>query len=770
MTRAYKMSAFVAMGLLMAASTAAAQQAPATTSGGQITIRTLGTGSFGVESSKFTEYREVPKGVSIPFLSLYSTGSKLDFNLTGYNVQQSDQRFIGLVKASGMGLKFDWNQIPHDMGNGARVIYNESAPGVWTMPNNLQLVLQNQLNAQVPTSQRTYDFYNAQLAPLFASANLMDLSGSRKTGNVELNLGKRLPADVTLSYRNESKTGYRGLGSVNIRGIVSASSEVFNPLDEITHDFGVRAAKSFKSGNVYASINRNVYNNRAESWMIDYPWQAADAPATAASGSIPAMGGTSRERFIMAPDNEATTSSAGFLFKLQKQTRISGSFTLGARTQDAPFYPYTANTMVNNAAGVNAGTLAALPQQSYGGKVNTTSYNVAFSTKPVEGLDLRAAYRVYDLTDKSNKWIVTGDMSGGNAAWGVVTPTAADPYGHATGNIYDTKSSRFTASASYDFRALTLEGQVRSGQLERTSREATKGTESGMGFTAMYHANDWLGVRGTYDLGKRTAEGHTLYGYQQDEAAFENTRTGIDIELTPMTGLELSLAYFRRDVQYVDRPDRVQASGGVPVPGAAPIPGTPSGLLEATYDSYTGEINYSPNDRVELGAYYTYEKDGHVNQWSSTTGAALNNLINWAASNETGTFGANAVFQIVPDKHSFSFHAVHQKVDGLADITAREAGSFYTPGRTGLIPAGQGGAQDITDWDDTEITTLSAQFNFSLLKNWAMSAGYMYEKYDFKDAFNATSKLLPASINIFTKPNDGAYDAHLMFAQLSYKF
>lgn len=770
-----KMSAFVAMGLLMAASTAAAQNAPATTSGGAITIQTLGTGSFGVESSKFTEYRVVPKGASIPFLNLYTTNSKLDFDVTGYNVQQSDQRYLGQLNAGGMGLKFDWNEIPHDMGNGGRTIFNESAPGVWTLPDNVQLSLQNALNAQVPTTTRNYDFYNAQLAPLFASANLVDLSGARKTGSVELSLGKRLPADVTLSYRNESKTGYRGLGAVNIRGTASPSTEVFSPLDEITHDFGLRAARSFKSGNVYASVNRNVYNNRAETMMIDYPWQAVDAPTTAASGSIPAMGGTSRERFIMAPDNEATTSSAGFLLKFKRMTRISGSFALSERTQDAPFYPYTANTVVNNAAGVNAGTLAALQQASYGGKVNTTSYNLSFSTKPLEGLNLRAQYRVYDLTDKSNKWPVTGDMSAGNAAWGVVTPSATDPFGHATGNIYDTKSSRFTASASYDYRALTLEGQVRSGQLERTSREAEKGTESGMALTAMFHANEWLGVRGTYDLGKRTADGHTIYGFQQDEAAFENTRTGIDVELTPMAGLELSLAYFRRDVQYVDRPNRVVVASGVPVAGVAAFPNTPSGLLDATYDSYTGEINYSANERLELGAYYTYEKDAHTNQWSTTTGSAtagytLNNLMNWAVSNETGTFGANAVVQLVPDKHSFTFNAVRQKVDGLGDLTAREAGSFYTPGRTGLIPAGQGGAADITDWDDTEITTLSGQFDFALMKGWKLSAGYTYEKYDFKDAFSATSKLLPSAINIFTKPNDGKYDAHLMFAQMSFKF
>ena len=64
-------------------------------------------------------------------------------------------------------------------------------------------------------------------------------------------------------------------------------------------------------------------------------------------------------------------------------------------------------------------------------------------------------------------------------SWSVVTPTAADPYGHATANVYDNKTTRFTASASYDIGALTLEGQVRLASLERTSREATKGDDNG---------------------------------------------------------------------------------------------------------------------------------------------------------------------------------------------------------------------------------------------------------------------------------------------------
>ena len=761
----------------MAVSTAAAQQkktAPVITSGGEITYRALGQ-DYGVESSKFTEYREVPTGASIPYMNLWSTGGKLDFNLAAFNVQQEDQQYLGQVKAGGLGLKFNYNSIPHSMGNNARSIYAQTGTGVWSMSTTERLALQNLIN--VPgTSTRLLPNIQSLLAPSFASANQLDIDGVRRTGNVELNLGNRLPVDVTLMYRNEMKSGFRGQAGLNENFRVSPGLQVAGPLDEVTNDFGIRAAKNFKAGNAYVTFNRNMYDNRAETLMIDYPFQAVDAPVTAAVGTtVLSAGGPAQERAVMAPDNSANTVTAGFLLKLKKQTRINVGMSLSSRMQDATFYGFTAYSLARTTAGLDASTNAAMPQQSLNGKTNATMYNVSFSSRPLEGLDVRAQYRVYDLTDKTKRFLVPGDFLG--TAWSSATAVAGAPYGFATANVYDTKSSRLTASATYDFKALTIEGQVRSAQLERTSREAEKGTESGMGVTALYHYNDWVGFRGTYDVSKRTAKGETIFGFQPDEAPVTNTRTGIDVELSPLDHLDLSFGYIRRNVDYTDRPDRVVVVSGVPAAGVAAFANTPSGLLESKYDSYTGEINWVPSDRIELGAYMTYEKAAQVNQWSTTQGNgtttpySINNLVNYAGSDKTNTYGANAVIHLVPEKATVSFNATSQKVNGLMDVTARETGTFYTPGRAGLIPAGQGGAKDVDDWDDTEINTLSAQFDYTLTKAWTFGLGYTFEKYDFKDAYVVpNSELLTTSTIIQMKPNDGAYKVNLVYAKLNFKF
>jgi outer membrane receptor protein involved in Fe transport len=113
---------------------------------------------------------------------------------------------------------------------------------------------------------------------------------------------------------------------------------------------------------------------------------------------------------------------------------------------------------------------------------------------------------------------------------------------------------------------------------------------------------------------------------------------------------------------------------------------------------------------------------------------------------------------------------MRQKVDGLMDITAREAGSFYTPGRTTLIPAGSGGAQDIDAWDDTTLTTFAAQLDYAVAKAWTLSAGYWYEKYDFKDAYTAGDLLMPQSVYIFMKADKGPYTANVLYARVNYRF
>jgi Putative outer membrane beta-barrel porin, MtrB/PioB len=781
MTHATKISAFVAMGLLMAVSTATAQQKASTiTSGGDITYRAMTTdqGEFGPNgslSSKWGEYRSLPNGASISSLNLWSSGGKIDFNLTGYNVQQKDQQFLGAVKALGLDLKFNWNEIPHEMGSGARTIFTNTTPGVWTMSSTLRQALQNAVDQPGSGASSTTNvirfmpYYQNLLAPTFAAADLFDLNGQRRTGNVELSLGKHLPFDVTLMYRNEMKKGYRGQAGINENFRLSPALQVGQPLDEVTNDFGVRVAKKFSMGNAYVTVNRNQYQNRIQTLTIDYPFQVVDAPIVAAQAASPTAigvtGGPSRAQAVMAPDNSANTLAAGFQLKFAKQTRLSAGFSLSERMQDAAFY---ATTLYSYAATSTGAPLPAMPQNSLNGKTNATSYNLAFSSRPIEGLDVRAQYRVYDLTDKTARFFVPGVYIGTSMTAG---STANGTQGFATADIYDTKSARLSASASYDFKALTVEGQVHNTKLERTNREAEKGTDNGVAVTALYHFNDFLGFRGTYDKSTRTAEGTTIYGFQADEAPLTNTRIGGDLELTLANGLELSAGYIKRKVDYTDRPNRCYVVSGACATNTAvttPIPNSPVGLLGTSYDSYTGQIDWTANDRVTVGAYMTYEKDAQTNQWSSNPSSATYNLVNYAGTDKTNTYGGHATLQLIPDKAKLMVNGMSQKVDGFMGITAPNAAGSFNTARAGFSPPG---AADVPDWDSTIIHSISAQFDYTVTKAWLLGLGYQFEKYDYKDPFTVlNNELLPVSMVMFMKPNDGKYSANLVYGKVSFKF
>jgi hypothetical protein len=765
------------MGLLVASSFAAAQEGavPKDFLFGSASVSLLGRDN--VDSSKFQEYRDFGKGVRAPEFSLVGSKRGIDFTLFGEKVRQQDQRYFGSLEMGLGAVRFDYNQTPHNMGNNGRTIYAQTAPGVWSLSPTLRQAFGSIADAKMPTTTRNFDFYTGLLSPSFAAANTIDLTSLRKRGVVELDLSKNLPIDLAVSYSREVKSGSRTAGGADILGAVSPVIDLPEPLNDLTQDYGIRAAYNFKAGNVHASFNRNIYDNRAETLIMDNPFMPGDVAYTAAVGTtIPPLGGPGRAMVVNAPDNEASTGKFGFMLKFKKQTRLWGDVGLSSWTQNAAFYPYTINSAVRTTAGAAANTVAALQMPSLNGKINTTSMNFAFSTRPVDGLGIRLRYRSYDLANKTSRWVITGDMSGSpDRSWGTVTASADAPFGHATANIYDTKTQRFEGIVSYDFKAFTIEGAGRWAKLERTSREAESGNDNGYSVSALYHATDWLGFRAMLDQTKRTAEGHTIYGFQMDEAERKLTRTGVDVEISPMDSVSLTFAYFRRNVDFTGRPDRVPVSGGVQIAGTSAFPGTPSGLLETSYDSYTGEIEFNPSERVELSAYYSYEKDAQTNQWSTTQGSAtvgysLNNLLNYAGSEKVNSVGANGVFHLVPEKWTLTLFGSYQKVDGLMDITAREAGSFYTPGRTTLIAAGQGGAADINDWDDTKLATFGTRLDYGINKAWMLSVGYLYEDYTFSDAFTSGTALMPQSILIFMKANDGSYTANVGYARLSYRF
>jgi hypothetical protein len=649
------------------------------------------------------------------------------------------------------------------MGYNGRTLFTENAPGVWNMSAATREYLGAAVDA-VPAASRIYPFYYALLSPTLAAMPYEDLISLRQRGDMAIDLGKKLPFDLQFTYMRELKTGARGDSNGDVYGVVSTVVDFPETMDEVTQDIGIAFAKNFKAGNVYARYNRNTYVDNINALVVDNPFRATDLVYT--STAVP--GGPAQGRLGMPPDNEASRSALGFLFKMKKQTRFSGDIAMSTYTQNEQFLPYTINSVLLTTAGAPANVTSSLPAQSLNGKINTSMYNLAFSSRPIDNLSVRMRYRVYDLTNKTNRFVLPGTAGASpDRTWANSSITPEAPYGYATALNYDNSSKRFDLQASYDIKALTFEGFYKNGQLERTHREAEKGKENTYGFAALYHANDMFGFKAIYDSYKRTADGHTIYGFQEDEAEKTVKRTGLQVEFSPAAAFNMGLTYYKNDREYPNRPDRAQVTSGVVT--SAPIPGTPSGLLEAKYDTYTLDFEYVPSERAQLGLWYTYEKNTALNTWHTTTSGALNNSLAYAGNDKGNSFGLNAEFQIVPDKWKLSFMFTQQKIDGFMDITANATGvagcCSFTTGRSTL-----GGVQDIVDYDDTEWTTANLSLVYTYNAKTSLSVGYAYDKYTYSDAFNASNSPFVQSPLFFMQENNGNYTANIVYTKLTVRF
>src|SRR5512141_204746 len=88
------------------------------------------TGRPDVGSSKFQEYRDVVKGVSLPGFRLFGRDDAIRFDLRGENVKQRDERYTGYFKTDWFALNADYNSIVHRIGNDGRTFLTEQTPGV----------------------------------------------------------------------------------------------------------------------------------------------------------------------------------------------------------------------------------------------------------------------------------------------------------------------------------------------------------------------------------------------------------------------------------------------------------------------------------------------------------------------------------------------------------------------------------------------------------------------------------------------------------------
>jgi len=721
MKRSTLLIMLLAWGLSAAGLLASVQDTTATSThgfSGKITLRLLGRED--VDSSKFEEYRLAPKGVSMPDFTLVGSFNGKRIALFGENISQRDQRYQGYIEGGWFKVTFDYNQIMHNIGFGGRALFNETATGVWSMSTTLRTLLQTAWDA-TPSASRTYPWLLDFWGPSLAAGSTVDVSLQRNRGTYVVDLGQGPGFSLKLSYIRETRTGAKDTTPVYV------SSQIFElptPTDYLTQDFGLAASLNRKWGNIHGAFHYNWFQNDIPLMLVDNPLRATDQLY------VNPIGGPAQGHNVMPPDNSASTFSFGAMLKFGLQTRLLGDVAMGRWKQGDAFFPYTFNTTVLTADGAPANSTSSLPAKSLNGKINTTTMNFSLSSRPLEALYLNLRYRSYDFKNNTPPIISPGYVSW-DRSWSTSGNTSI-PYGFKTG--------RFEAILGWNFgRTLSIEGAYRNVVDEKTFREAEKNVEKAFSFSVILHGWEWALVRATYENANREASGigPGVTDLYFDEAKRKTEKVGFNIELSPFDPLTVVVSYFNRKDTYQN----------------------PSwGYQAAKYNMLGGEVNLDTS-RLEATVYYTLERnqDGHKGYQT------ISSLLEWytaMADDKTDSFGGNVKLKIVPDKWDFSALYRCQKVNGFLNLEGSAA--------IQATRAGNGGIQDIPDFDDTSLTTLKAQLSYAISSEFTFSLGAWSEKYSFDDSSVQAGLYFPAPGVFMLSPNYGSYNVTAFYTSLAY--
>jgi MtrB/PioB family decaheme-associated outer membrane protein len=248
------------------------------------------------------------------------------------------------------------------------------------------------------------------------TATMTALQGSMQSFNIEtqrksiaLGLTKLLPDgwNVAVNYKHETKEGNRLIGAIfGTSGGNPRAAVLPEPVDYVTRQFDVIARYTTDKLQVQLAYFGSLFDNKKQGLVFQNAYNSYAAAVNYPNGF---------GQLGLPPDNQAHQLNGSFGYMFSKETRLAGTLSVGRMTQNESFLPYT----------VNAGLTSpmALPRSSLDGKVNTTHLDFKLTSKLDPKLNLVAAYRYDDRSNKTPQaqYNYIGGDSANQAAAGAVS-------------------------------------------------------------------------------------------------------------------------------------------------------------------------------------------------------------------------------------------------------------------------------------------------------------------------------------------------------------
>ncbi|MEO6238830.1 MAG: MtrB/PioB family outer membrane beta-barrel protein [Vicinamibacterales bacterium] len=408
-------TALIGAVLLVLASQADAQQAPAASAAapqvvstpapvvapfapkfGQVDVGFRGGGVDG-DAARYNRFRDLRRGGYVDRFKLNRETETWAFQARASNVGYRDQRYSADFESIGrLKLGVEWNQVPLFLSDVTRTLYKDNGNGVLSIDDAVQLDVQN--GAAINPAAR-----DLALRTALAGATRFDMRSRRDVGTVAMAYTVNRDVDVTFNLRTTSRAGHNlmSFGFGTSPGL-SPAVEMGVPTDDRTTDVkgGVEYANA--RGLVSIGYNASWFDNHRPTVQFDNPLRAVDIIAGPSSGLA-----------VLWPTNRSISYTVNGSYKLPARSRASAFLSMGRWSQDEDLVNPTVNTAL---------TLLAPPLERASAEARADIVSMVYNlnSRPSEYLWLNARYRYYDYANKTPLYeslALVGDWAPGTALW-----------------------------------------------------------------------------------------------------------------------------------------------------------------------------------------------------------------------------------------------------------------------------------------------------------------------------------------------------------------
>jgi len=661
------------------------------------------------KSSKFFEYRDVPKGFVLRSFDLNVEKANSFFTFRGANVRQADSRYdVAAGRYGTWSANFTWNQIPHRFSYFAKTLYGETQPGVFRLPDQLQALLQGVVGDGADNSAALMPAARALMKDFLTGVHDLDLGLNRHKATLKLSYSPSVPFSVNLTALRETREGNRPFGaSYGFSHVV----ELPEPIHYKTTEIDAAVEYSKKWGTVRAGVNASMFENDVQTVIWDNPYRFTDQTF---SGAYSPGNGAAFGRLSLAPSNTAQQFYLNGVVKIFSSTRLNGSVSFGSFSQDEKLLPFTTNTSLADPTVGYAQALSA-PRATAEAKANITSLDFTLTSKILRNIYLTAGYRFYDFANHTEELDMPAGYARFDQVWEAV-PIAVEPFSFAR--------SRLFASLTYHLlKNTSLKVGYSFSSIKRKEGEETheaggvgenKNDEGTFKISVDSNPLEWLDVRLSYLTAKRD---WSLDGKEFAYAPYFNFKRYFEASrnrqgLNALVGLSF-IKNLDVQVSYMFGKDDYQKSD--------------YGLKNRDFTMVGLDLSYPIGPNAALVGFYSRE-EYKGNQASRQTGSDVFSPDpgdDWGAEikDTVNTFGGGFNTVLKKDRLTLDLICSYSQAVGRANLSTASGGLYQ---KVDAIPY-------VDPLDKTILLDLQLKWTWKLTKKLSLVFGGRHEQYRIDD-------------------------------------